>query len=55
LAKGGAHVRGQGGGFRSAVAAEISVFTAIAMMMAYVIYHNERFLIEPMNPVWEHY
>jgi hypothetical protein len=31
------------------------VFTMIAMMMAYVIYHNERFLIEPMHPVWEHY
>ena len=23
--------------------------------MAYVLYHNERFLIEPMNPVWRHY
>lgn len=30
-------------------------FTAIAMMMAYVLYHNERFLIEPKSPVWQHY
>jgi uncharacterized membrane protein len=27
----------------------------IAMMMAYVLYHNERFLIEPTNPIWQHY
>jgi uncharacterized membrane protein len=31
------------------------VFAAIAVMMAYVLYHNERFLIEPTNPIWEHY
>jgi uncharacterized membrane protein len=31
------------------------VFGVIAMMMAYVLYHNERFLIEPSNPIWEHY
>ena len=31
------------------------VFALIGAMMAYVLYHNERFLIEPMNPVWEHY
>lgn len=24
-------------------------------MTAYVLYHNERFLIEPLNPVWQHY
>jgi uncharacterized membrane protein len=24
-------------------------------MTAYVLYHNERFLIDPSNPVWEHY
>jgi uncharacterized membrane protein len=24
-------------------------------MMAYVLYHNERFLIEPANPIWQHY
>jgi hypothetical protein len=31
------------------------VFALIGAMMAYVLYHNERFLIEPMNPVWQHY
>lgn len=31
------------------------VFTAIAAMMAYVLYHNERFLIDAANPVWNHY
>lgn len=31
------------------------VFCGIAVMMAFVLYHNERFLIEPSNPIWEHY
>jgi uncharacterized membrane protein len=31
------------------------VFGVIAMMSAYVLYHNERFLVEPTNPIWEHY
>src|SRR5262249_53731661 len=31
------------------------VFAFIAAMALYVIYHNERFLIEPMHPVWQHY
>ncbi|HVG17695.1 MAG TPA: DUF2306 domain-containing protein [Blastocatellia bacterium] len=31
------------------------VFSVIAMMIAYVLYHNERFLIEPTNPLWQHY
>jgi hypothetical protein len=31
------------------------VFAAIAAMMAYVLWHNERFLIEPLNPIWKHY
>ena len=31
------------------------VFAVIAAMMAYVIWHNERFLIEPLNPIWNHY
>ena len=31
------------------------LFAVIAAMMAYVFWHNERFLIEPMNPVWQHY
>jgi len=30
-------------------------FAAIAVMMAYVLYRNERFLIDPAHPVWQHY
>lgn len=32
-----------------------AVFTAIGAMTLYVLYHNERFLIEPDNPIWRHY
>jgi hypothetical protein len=32
-----------------------AVFVAIAAMTLYVLYHNERFLIEPQNPIWRHY
>lgn len=35
--------------------AKYVVFILIAMMMGYVLYHNERFLIEPENPIWQHY
>jgi hypothetical protein len=35
--------------------AKYVVFSVIAVMMAYVLYHNERFLIEPTNPIWQHY
>lgn len=31
------------------------VFGLILAMTAYVIVHNERFLIEPDHPVWQHY
>src|SRR5258708_19390675 len=31
------------------------VFVAVAAMTLYVLYHNERFLIEPANPIWRHY
>lgn len=31
------------------------VFAVIAAMAAYVLYHNERFLIDPAHPVWQHY
>ena len=37
------------------VNAKYVVFSFIAVMMAYVLYHNERFLIEPTNPIWQHY
>lgn len=32
-----------------------AVFLGIGLMTAYVLYHNERFLIEPSNPAWAHY
>jgi hypothetical protein len=31
------------------------VFAAIGVMAAYVLYNNESFLIDPKNPVWQHY
>ena len=31
------------------------VFAAIAAMAAYVLYHNERFLIDATLPAWNHY
>jgi hypothetical protein len=35
--------------------AKTVVFAVIAAMMAYVIAHNESFLIDPGHPVWQHY
>lgn len=35
--------------------AKYVVFSGIAVMMTYVLYHNERFLIQPENPIWQHY
>lgn len=32
-----------------------AVFVAVGAMTLYVLYHNERFLIEPANPIWRHY
>ena len=31
------------------------VFALIGAMTIYVLYHNERFLIDPAHPVWQHY
>jgi Predicted membrane protein (DUF2306) len=31
------------------------VFAFIAAMAAYVLYHNESFLINAAHPVWQHY
>ena len=31
------------------------VFTAIALASIYVLYHNERFLVDSSHPVWQHY
>lgn len=35
--------------------AKYVVFSVIAVMTGYVLYHNERFLVEPTNPIWQHY
>ena len=35
--------------------AKTVVFAIIGVMMVYVIQHNERFLIDPNHPVWQHY
>lgn len=32
-----------------------AVFVAVGAMTLYVLYHNERFLIQPENPIWKHY
>jgi hypothetical protein len=32
-----------------------AVFGAVGAMTLYVLYHNERFLIEPEHPIWRHY
>jgi Predicted membrane protein (DUF2306) len=37
------------------VNAKYVVFSVIAIMSTYVLYHNERFLIDSSHPVWQHY
>ena len=37
------------------ITAKHVVFTVIALASLYVLYHNERFLVEPENPVWQRY
>lgn len=37
------------------VRAKTLVFTMIGLMTAYVLYHNEHFLIDPADPIWKHY
>src|SRR6516164_2728606 len=50
-----AYVRRRFDGFCEGLRSKNLVFAVIAAMMGYVFWHNERFLIEPMNPVWRHY
>lgn len=35
--------------------AKYTVFSLIAVASTYVLYHNERFLADSTNPVWQHY
>lgn len=37
------------------VNAKYVVFSAIAVASVYVLYHNERFLVQADHPVWQHY
>lgn len=37
------------------VNAKYVVFSVIAVMSVYVLYHNERFIIDASHPVWQHY
>lgn len=37
------------------VNAKYVVFTAITLASTYVLYHNERFLVDSSHPVWQHY
>lgn len=37
------------------VNAKYVVFSAIAVMSLYVLYHNERFVIDPSHPAWQRY
>jgi len=35
--------------------AKYVTFSMIALASVYVLYHNERFVVQPSNPVWQHY
>jgi hypothetical protein len=35
--------------------AKYVVFSMITVASVYVPYHNERFLVDPSHPVWQHY
>jgi hypothetical protein len=35
--------------------AKYTVFSMIALASIYVLYHNERFLVDSSHPVWQHY
>ena len=35
--------------------AKYVVFSVIALMSLYVMYHNERFLVDSSHPAWQHY
>jgi len=37
------------------IRAKYIFFAFVGVMTAYLLAHNERFLIEPLNPLWEPY
>ena len=40
---------------RARLRPKLLVFVFVGLMMAYVLYHNERFLINAADPAWAHY
>jgi uncharacterized membrane protein len=38
-----------------AARAKYALFAGVALMLAYVLYHNERFVLDPADPNWPHY
>ena len=40
---------------KAAIRPKYVLFAFIGLMMAYVLRHNESFLIHPQDPVWQHY
>lgn len=35
--------------------AKYAIFSVVAIMLIYVLFHNERFVVQPDHPVWQHY
>lgn len=35
--------------------AKYAIFSVVGIMMIYVLFHNERFLVEPDHPAWQRY
>ncbi|MBS1786934.1 MAG: DUF2306 domain-containing protein [Acidobacteria bacterium] len=35
--------------------AKYLIFSVVAIMLVYVLFHNERFVVQPDHPVWQHY
>src|ERR1044072_4831552 len=46
---------GKGGAPMKKLKAKYIVFSIIAVATAYVMFHNERFLIDSEHPAWKHY
>jgi hypothetical protein len=40
---------------KAAMRPKYVLFALIGLMMAYVLRHNESFLIHPQDPIWQHY
>jgi len=40
---------------KTRINAKYVIFSAVAIMLIYVLFHNERFVVEPNHPAWQHY